>query len=207
MPIIFVVLLVAVSTFYKAHALVVAPIIAMAALKLAVFFVSLISPPIIAIFQIIKKHKRAEALLMAFGLIVVLFILVFSALKIYENSKTTSTNSIALPAGNKMELAPVPNTGMQNDRIYLGNTPGIPAPVQPVVYKTPYTFYIMPALKTMGILFVVFLFPVMFALLLINSRRKLWTPVELTLLCLMIDYGISFSCGFALLAYSYFNSL
>jgi hypothetical protein len=83
MPIIFIFLLVLSTSIIKAHAIVVAPIIAITVLKITVIVISALSAPVIALLQIIEKHHRIRGLLIALGILIVLFILVFFGIKLY----------------------------------------------------------------------------------------------------------------------------
>lgn len=76
--------LVLASIFFKSHALVTAPFVAVGALKIAVFFVSLVSVPVIWFFQIIHKHKKLRGLLISLLVLIVIFLIVFLSVNIYR---------------------------------------------------------------------------------------------------------------------------
>jgi hypothetical protein len=207
MRLLFVYLLVVISTIYKAYALVGDTKNIITPMDLALFCSLTLLVPIIGFTKIYYKKTLKHTLTVSAGIFLCLFFVSFSVLKITDylvSKKSTSSSRYSYVSGISGY-----NNGVIIDRAinnintsyggYVSSTP-YPATLKISQMLRIYSF----TLQTTGVLTLAFLFPVAGFILMLNSSKKIWSASEVLMLSLLISFVIGFILSFTMMCYTNF---
>lgn len=185
------------------NALVVGPLLTVSILKLTVYFVSVISGPIIAFFQILKKENRLKGLVLAVLIIAVISGVVYFGLTSLTNLKRTKLSRDISPKSSMQGISYEENK-MIHDYYDTGSLSAAPElSNQQLLMKVSINDVLKRAIIT-GFLFSLLLFiPLGLIFWLVNRRKIIMNLVEVILVSELISFTIAFSGAFFLLIMSY----